>query len=82
MESITNADCKHTKRVWKDSGLQNLSQYHDLSDTRLLSNTLKSFRNKCLEIFEQYPANLAEMFQEIEGELKLLPNTDMLLIVN
>ena len=72
MESITDADCKHTKRVWKDSGLQNLSQYHDLSDARLLSDTLKSFRNKCLEIFEQYPANLAEMFQENRRRTKII----------
>ena len=30
MESITNSDYKHAKRVWEDFELQNLGQYHDL----------------------------------------------------
>ena len=57
MESITDAGYKHAKIVWIDFGLQNLSQYHKLSDTMLLSDTLKSFKNKCLKTFEQHPAN-------------------------
>ena len=30
MESITDAEYKHAKKVWEDFGLQNLGQYHDL----------------------------------------------------
>ena len=60
VESITDADYKHAKRVWEDFGLQNQSQYHELyvqSDTLLLADIFESFRNKCLEICEVYPAH-------------------------
>ena len=53
MESITDTDYKHAKRVWEDSKLQNQGQYYDLyvqNDTLLLSNIFESFRNKWLEI--------------------------------
>ena len=57
MESFTDADYKHAKRVWENFGIQNLSQYHKLSDTILFSDTLKSFKNKCIKSFEQHPTN-------------------------
>ena len=30
IEDITNADCKHAKRAWKDFKIKNLGQYDDL----------------------------------------------------
>ena len=29
MEDITDADNKHTKRVWRDFGIKNLGEYHN-----------------------------------------------------
>ena len=46
MESITDSNYKHTKRVWKNFGIQNIGQYHDLylqSDTLLLADVFESF---------------------------------------
>ena len=53
MESITDFDYKHTERISKDFGLQNLGQYHDMyvqNDTLVLAGVFESFRNKCIEI--------------------------------
>ena len=44
MNSITDNDYKHAKRVWKYFVLQSLGQYHDLyqhSDTLLLADIFK-----------------------------------------
>ena len=53
VESITDTDYRHAKRVWGDFGLQNLGRYPDLyvqSGPLLLPDIFESFRNKCLEI--------------------------------
>ena len=55
IEDITDADYRHTKRVWEDFEIKDLGKYHDLyvrSDTTLLFNVFENFRNKCLEIYE------------------------------
>ena len=55
MGSITNADCKHAKRNWKDFGLQNLVQYLELyvqSDTLFLADIFERVRKKCLQIYK------------------------------
>ena len=52
MEDITDADCMHSKRVFKDLKIKNLVYYHDLyvqSDTLLLADVFEKFRNMCLE---------------------------------
>ena len=59
MEDITDADYAHTKRVFKDFETKNLEEYHDLcveSDTLLLADAVKKFRNMCLEIYKLDPA--------------------------
>ena len=59
MENITDADNKHAKRVWKDFGVQNPGEYHDLyiqSNTLLLVDVFDSFHSKCIETCELYPA--------------------------
>ena len=48
-------DYKYAKKVWEDCGLQSLGKYHDLyvqSNTILLAELFKSYRNKYLEIYE------------------------------
>ena len=53
MEDITDADYVHTKKVCKNFQIKNVGKYHDLyvqSDTLLLADVLKNFRDMCLEI--------------------------------
>ena len=45
MSGISNEDYSHAERVWKEFGLRNLGDYHDLflkTDVILLSNVFKS----------------------------------------
>ena len=60
MEDITDADHRHAKRVYKEFNNKNLSDYHDLyvqSDTLLLADVFKNFRNMCYDIYEFDPAH-------------------------
>ena len=50
MEDITDADYMNAKRVCKDFEIKNLGKYHDFylkSDTLLLADVFKNFRNMC-----------------------------------
>ena len=56
IEDISDADYKHAKRIFKDSKIKNLDEYHDLyvqSDTLLLAYVFDNFQNICLKIYEQ-----------------------------
>ena len=58
MEDITNIDYKQAKRVFREFIIYSLGDYDDLyvkSDTLLLTDIFKNFRNKCLEIYELGP---------------------------
>ena len=49
--SLNMEDIKHAKRVLKYFNNKNLGDYHDLhvqSDTLLLADVFKNFRNKCI----------------------------------
>ena len=53
MENITDADCMHAKREYKDFEIKNLGEYHDLylkSDTLLLADVFENFSKMCLKI--------------------------------
>ena len=59
MEDVTDADDVYVKRVYKDFEIKDLGEYHDLyvqSDTLLLADVFKNFRNICLKIYELDPA--------------------------
>ena len=59
MEYITDADYKYAKRVCKNFARKHLGKYNDLyvqSDPILLADIFENFRNMCIEIFEQDPA--------------------------
>ena len=59
MENITDEDYTHAKRVCKDIQIKKLGGYHDLyvqSDTLLLVDSFKNFRNISLKIYELDPA--------------------------
>ena len=58
MEDIKDSDYSHAKRVYKDFGIKNLGEYHDLylkSNTLLLPDVFENFRKMCLEIYELDP---------------------------
>ena len=53
MEDITDVDYVHANRACKDFETKNSGEYHDLyvqSDTFLLADTFKNFKNMCLKI--------------------------------
>ena len=60
MEDITDVDHRHAKRVFKEINNKNLGDYHVLyvqSDSLLLADVFKNFRNKCIKIYELDPAH-------------------------
>ena len=77
------------KRVYKESELKNLGDYHDLyiqSDTLLLADVLQNFRNKCIEIYELDPAHLLSApelvwqacFEKTGVKLELITDIDVI----
>ena len=51
MSKIGEDDYQHAQRVWKEFGIQNLGDYHDLylrTDVVLLANMYEAFRDTCL----------------------------------
>lgn len=94
MERVTEADYKHAKRVWENTGLQTLDQHHDLyvqSDTLLFADKLKSFRNCYLEIYDQilliffffsrHGLERQACLQKTDVKLEFLTDADTLLMV-
>ena len=60
LEDITDKNYVHAQKVFEEFKLKNLGDYHDLyvqSDTLLLADVFKNFRNKCIEIYELDPAH-------------------------
>ena len=60
-EHITDEDYAHAQIVWDTFNIKNLGKYHDLyvqSDTALLSDVFENFRDKCIEIYDLYPADI------------------------
>ena len=71
MSDISKYDYEHAQKVWKEFGIKNVGEYHDLylkTDLLLLSNVFQSFRNECLEYHKLGPAHtwtgLASMPEE------------------
>ena len=55
MEDITDVDYRHGKKVFEYLINKNLGDYHDLyvqSDTLLLADVFKYFRNMCIKVYE------------------------------
>ena len=92
MEDITDVDYRHGKAVFEYLINKNLDDYHDLyvqSDTLLLADVCKNFRNMCIEVYELDPANFSSgpgltwqaCSKKTDEKLELLTNVDMLLMV-
>ena len=59
-EGITDEDHAHYEKVFKEFGLKDHGEYHDLyvqSNTLLLADVFENFRDKCIEIYELDPAH-------------------------
>ena len=55
MSSISEEDYQHAQRVWKEFGIRDLGDYHDLyirTDVVLLANVYEAFRDTCLKHYE------------------------------
>ena len=62
MSNISDYNYQHALKVWKEFGLLNMGEFHDLylkTDVLLLSNIFEAFRNTCLE---HYALDLAHFY--------------------
>ena len=60
LSSIREEDYQHAQRVWKEFGIHNLGDYHDLylrKDVVLLANVYEAFRDTCLKHYKLDPAH-------------------------
>ena len=72
MESITDSDNNHTKRICNDFQIKNFSKYYDFylkSNTSLLANAFQNFRKIGLKIYELVLAKKA--FRNIKVKLDI-----------
>ena len=61
LKDVTDKDYTHAQKVFKETGLKHIGDYHDLyvqSDTILLADVFENFRNKYIEIYELDPVHL------------------------
>ena len=82
---ISEEDYQHAQKVWKEFGIHNLGDYHDLylrTDVVLLANVYEAFRDTCLKHYKLDPLH----FYTSPGlawpgiKLELLTDPDMLLM--
>ena len=88
MDNIDDIDYRHGNNVFKRFKLKNLGEYHDLyvqSNTFLLADVFKKFRNTCLEVYELDPAHFLSLpglawqacLKKTNIKLELLTDYDM-----
>ena len=91
MSDISKYDYEHAQKVWKEFGIKNLGEYHDLylkTDVLLLSNVFEVFRNTCLEYYKLDPDHFytspglawQACLKKTGVKLELLTDPDMLLM--
>ena len=60
MSGVSYQDYEHACKVWRDFGIRNLGEYHDLYlriDAILLANVFESFRRVCLDNYGLDPTH-------------------------
>ena len=90
MAGVREEDYEHARRVWKEFGLKDLGEYHDLylkTDVILLANVFEEFRKVCLKNYGLDPAHFytapglawKACLKKTRIRLELLLDPDMLL---
>ena len=91
MSGVSDGDYEHACRVWREFGIRNMGEYHDLylrTDVVLLANVFKSFRIVCLENYGLDPPHFytapglawKACLKKTGIRLELLLDPDMLLM--
>ena len=91
MSGVGNEDYEHVNRVWKEFGLKDLGEYHDLylkTDVILIANVFETFRKVCLKNYGLDPAHFytapglawKACLKKTRIHLELLFDPDMLLM--
>ena len=60
MSEVSDTDYKHTCSIWREFGIRNMGEYHDLYlriNVILLANVFESFRQVCLENYGLNPSH-------------------------
>ena len=92
MEDISEIDYRHALKVFNKFNTKNLGEYHDLyvqSDTILLADVFKSFRNLCLNTYGLDPACFLSLpglawqacLKHSGVKLEVISDIDMLLML-
>ena len=91
MNEISDKDYDHARNVWREFGIKNIGEYHDLylhTDTILLANVFESFRDVCMNNYGLDPVHFytapglawKACLKKTGIELELLQDIDMLLM--
>ena len=91
MARVREEDYEHAYRVWKEFGLKDLGEYHDLyleTDVILLANVFEEFRKVCLKNYGLDPAHFYTVpglawkacLKKTRIRLELLLDPDMILM--
>ena len=91
MSGVSDGDYEHACRVWREFGIRNMGEYHDLylrTDVVLLANVFESFRRVCLENYGLDPSHFytapglawKACLKKTDITLELLLDPDMLLM--
>ena len=91
MSGVNDEDYEHACKVWREFGIRNMGEYHDLylrTDVVLLAKVFESFRRVCLEKYELDPSHFYTVpglawkacLKKTEVKLKLLLDPDMFLM--
>ena len=60
MSGVSDTDYEHACSIWREFGIRNMGEYHDLylrTDVILLANVFESFRRVCLENYGLDPSH-------------------------
>ena len=91
MSSISKEDYQYAQQVWKEFGIYNIGDYHDLylrTDVALLANVFEAFKDTCLKHYKLDPAHFytspglawKACLKHTGIRLELLTDPDMLLM--
>ena len=91
MSNVSKDDYEHAQRVWKEFGIRNLGEYHNLylcTDVILPANMFETFRDTYPEHYELDPAHFytspglawKACLRKTRVRLELLTDPDMLLM--